>query len=67
MDAAAFKSKDDELQILHRENHEMRNKIVNILQENQILEADNKTFLGQTKLDGRLSPIEEKCNLKQQV
>ncbi|KAL0124258.1 hypothetical protein PUN28_006247 [Cardiocondyla obscurior] len=47
MDAAALKSKDDQLQTLQKENHDMRNKVVDILQENQMLEAENKTFLSQ--------------------
>lgn len=47
MDAAALKSKNDQLQTLHKENHEMKNKVVNILQENQMLEAENKTLLNQ--------------------
>lgn len=47
MDAAALKSKDDQLQALQKENHDMRNKIVDILQENQVLEAENKMLLSQ--------------------
>lgn len=47
MDAAALKSKDDQLQALQKENHDMRNKVVNILQESQMLEAENKTLLSQ--------------------
>lgn len=47
MDAAALKSKDDQLQALHKENHDMKNKAVNMLQENQMLEAENKTLLNQ--------------------
>lgn len=47
MNAAALKSKDDQLQTLQRENHDMKNKIVNMLQENQVLEAENKSLLNQ--------------------
>lgn len=47
MDAAALKSKDVQLQALQKENHDMRNKIVDILQENQMLEAENKMILSQ--------------------
>lgn len=47
MDAAALKSKDDQLQALQKENHDMRNRVVDILQENQMLEAENKTLLSQ--------------------
>lgn len=47
MDAAALKSKDDQLQALQKENHDMKNKIVDILQESQMLEAENKTLLNQ--------------------
>lgn len=47
MDAAALKLKDDQLQALQKENHDMKNKVVNILQENQMLEAENKTLLSQ--------------------
>ncbi|KYN06246.1 Blastoderm-specific protein 25D [Cyphomyrmex costatus] len=47
MDAAALKSKDNQLQILQKENHDMKNKILHILQENQMLEAENKTLLSQ--------------------
>lgn len=47
MDAAALKSKDDQLQTVQKENHDMKNKVVNILQESQMLEAENKTLVGQ--------------------
>ncbi|KAL6261333.1 hypothetical protein P5V15_008853 [Pogonomyrmex californicus] len=47
MNATALKSKDNQLQMLQKENHEMKNKVVNILQENQILEAENKILLSQ--------------------
>jgi len=47
IDAAALKSKDNQLQALQKENHDMKNKVVNILQENQMLEAENKTLLSQ--------------------
>ncbi|XP_012218489.1 ninein homolog [Linepithema humile] len=47
MDAAALKSRDDQLQTLQKENHDMKNKVINMLQENQMLEAENKTFLNQ--------------------
>lgn len=47
IDAAALKLKDDQLQALQKENHDMKNKVVNILQENQMLEAENKTLLSQ--------------------
>ncbi|XP_072761910.1 uncharacterized protein Bsg25d [Anoplolepis gracilipes] len=47
MNAAALKSKDDQLQALQKENHDMKNKIVNMLQENQMLEAENKSLLKQ--------------------
>lgn len=47
MDAAALKSRDDQLQALQKENHDMKNKAVNMLQENQMLEAENKTLLNQ--------------------
>lgn len=47
MNAAALKLKDDQLQTLQRENHDMKNKIVNMLQENQVLEAENKSLLNQ--------------------
>ncbi|XP_012522185.1 ninein [Monomorium pharaonis] len=47
MDAAALKSKDDQLQTLQKENHDMKNKVVNILRESQMLEAENKTLLSQ--------------------
>jgi len=47
IDAAALKSKDNQLQMLQKENHEMKNKVVNMLQENQILEAENKILLSE--------------------
>ncbi|XP_029179085.1 CAP-Gly domain-containing linker protein 1 [Nylanderia fulva] len=47
INAAALKSKDDQLQALQKENHDMKNKIVNMLQENQMLEAENKSLLNQ--------------------
>ncbi|EFN83344.1 Blastoderm-specific protein 25D [Harpegnathos saltator] len=47
IDAAALKSKDDQLQLLQRENHDMKNKLINTLQDNQMLEAENGTLLGQ--------------------
>jgi ninein len=47
IDAATLKSKDDQLQMLQKENHEMKNKVVNMLQENQILEAENKILLSE--------------------
>ena len=47
MDAATLKSKDDQLHALQKDNHDMKNKIVHILQENQMLEAENKTLLSQ--------------------
>ncbi|CAL1679415.1 unnamed protein product [Lasius platythorax] len=47
MNAAALKSKEDQLQALQKENHDMKNKIVNMLQENQMLEAENKSLLNQ--------------------
>lgn len=47
MDAAALKTKDDQLQLLQKENHDMKNKLVNTLQDNQMLEAENGTLLGQ--------------------
>lgn len=47
MDAAALKSKDDQLQLFQKENHDMKNKLINTLQDNQILEAENSTLLGQ--------------------
>ncbi|XP_014467588.1 PREDICTED: blastoderm-specific protein 25D isoform X2 [Dinoponera quadriceps] len=47
MDAAALKSKDDQLQHLQKENHDMKNKLINTLQDNQVLEAENGTLLGQ--------------------
>ncbi|XP_077277440.1 blastoderm-specific gene 25D [Temnothorax americanus] len=47
MDAAALKSKEDQLLALQKENHDMRNKVVDILQESQMLEAENKMLLGQ--------------------
>lgn len=47
MDAAALKSKDEQLQLLQKENHDMKNKLINTLQENQMLEAENGNLLGQ--------------------
>ncbi|XP_076382040.1 blastoderm-specific gene 25D [Megalopta genalis] len=44
INARALKAKDDQLQILQKENHEIRNKFVNTLQENQILEAENENL-----------------------
>ncbi|XP_076645426.1 blastoderm-specific gene 25D [Halictus rubicundus] len=40
----ALKAKDDQLQILQKDSHEMRNKFVNTLQENQVLEAENENL-----------------------
>ncbi|XP_078041591.1 blastoderm-specific gene 25D [Augochlora pura] len=42
--ARALKAKDDQLQILQKENHEIRNKLVNSLQENQVLETENENL-----------------------
>ncbi|XP_071638915.1 uncharacterized protein Bsg25d [Temnothorax longispinosus] len=47
MDAATLKSKEDQLLALQKENHDMRNKVVDILQESQMLEAENKMLLSQ--------------------
>lgn len=47
MDAVALKSKDDQLQMLQKENHDMRNKFVNVTQDNQMLESENRTLLDQ--------------------
>lgn len=47
MNAVVLKSKDDQLQASQKENHDMKNKIVNMLQENQMLEAENKSLLNQ--------------------
>lgn len=47
MDAEALKSKDDQLQMLQKENHDIKNKFINILQDNQMLEAENGTLLSQ--------------------
>ncbi|XP_071577085.1 uncharacterized protein Bsg25d [Temnothorax nylanderi] len=47
MDAAALKSKEDQLLALQKENHDMRNKVVDILQESQMIEAENKMLLSQ--------------------
>ncbi|XP_043263150.1 blastoderm-specific protein 25D [Colletes gigas] len=45
--ANALKSKDDQIQTLQKENHEIRNKFVNTLQENQILETENENLRSQ--------------------
>lgn len=47
MDAAALKSKDKQLLLLQKENHDMKNKLINTLQDNQMLEAENGTLLDQ--------------------
>ncbi|KAL6430651.1 hypothetical protein ACFW04_006914 [Cataglyphis niger] len=47
MNAVVLKSKDDQLQASQKENHDMKNKIVNVLQENHMLEAENKSLLNQ--------------------
>ncbi|XP_076669633.1 blastoderm-specific gene 25D isoform X1 [Andrena cerasifolii] len=47
MGASALKSKDDQLQTLQKENHEIRNKFVNTLQENQLLETENESLRSQ--------------------
>ncbi|XP_031844031.1 blastoderm-specific gene 25D [Nomia melanderi] len=44
VNASLLKTKDDQLQILQKENHEIRNKFVNTLQENQVLEAENENL-----------------------
>lgn len=45
--ASALKSKDDQIQTLQKENHEIRNKFVNTLQENQIFETENENLRSQ--------------------
>ncbi|XP_076751450.1 blastoderm-specific gene 25D [Xylocopa sonorina] len=45
--ASALKSKDDQIQTLQKENHEIRNKFVNTLQENQVLETENENLRNQ--------------------
>ncbi|XP_053984065.1 blastoderm-specific protein 25D [Hylaeus volcanicus] len=45
--ASALKSKDDQIQTLQKENHEIRHKFVNTLQENQMLETENENLRSQ--------------------
>ncbi|KZC04252.1 Blastoderm-specific protein 25D [Dufourea novaeangliae] len=45
--ASTLKSKDEQLQIIQKENHEIKNKFVNILQENQVLETENENLRSQ--------------------
>ncbi|XP_003393251.2 blastoderm-specific protein 25D isoform X1 [Bombus terrestris] len=47
MSASVLKSKDDQIQMLQKENHEIRNKFVNTLQENQVLETENENLRSQ--------------------
>ncbi|XP_031366511.1 blastoderm-specific protein 25D [Apis dorsata] len=47
MSANILKSKDDQIQILQKENHEIRNKFVSTLQENQVLENENENLRNQ--------------------
>lgn len=47
MNATALKSKDEQIQMLQKENHEIRNKFVNALQENQVLETENENLRDQ--------------------
>lgn len=47
MSASILKSKDDQIQILQKENHEIRNKFVSTLQENQVLENENENLRNQ--------------------
>ncbi|XP_017797195.1 PREDICTED: blastoderm-specific protein 25D [Habropoda laboriosa] len=47
MNVKALKSKDDQIQMLQKENYEVRNKFVNTLQENQVLETENENLCSQ--------------------
>ncbi|XP_034196043.2 blastoderm-specific gene 25D [Osmia lignaria lignaria] len=47
MNATALKSKDEQIQMSQKENHEIRNKFVNALQENQVLESENENLRDQ--------------------
>ncbi|OAD55892.1 Blastoderm-specific protein 25D [Eufriesea mexicana] len=47
MSASVVKSKDDQIQVLQKENHEIRNKFVSTLQENQVLETENENLHSQ--------------------
>lgn len=47
MSTSILKSKDDQIQILQKENHEIRNKFVSTLQENQVLENENENLRNQ--------------------
>lgn len=47
LNAIALKSKDEQIQMLQKENHDIRNKFVNGLQENQVLESENENLRDQ--------------------
>lgn len=47
MSASILKLKEDQIQILQKENYEIRNKFVNTLQENQVLENENENLRNQ--------------------
>lgn len=47
MNVTALKGKDDQIQTLQKENHEIKNKFVSTLQENQVLETENENLRGQ--------------------
>ncbi|KAG7207300.1 hypothetical protein KM043_008968 [Ampulex compressa] len=47
MHAVALKLKDEEIQVLQKDNHKIKNNFVNTLQENQILEGENETLRNQ--------------------
>ncbi|XP_017888510.1 uncharacterized protein LOC108629986 [Ceratina calcarata] len=45
--ATALKSKDDKIQLLQKENQEIRNKFITTLQEYQVLESENEVLCSQ--------------------
>ncbi|CAK9830652.1 Blastoderm-specific protein 25D [Anthophora retusa] len=47
INAKTLKSKDDQIQMLQKENYEVRHKFVNTLQENQVLETENENLCSQ--------------------
>ena len=47
MSTSILKLKEDQIQILQKENYEIRNKFVNTLQENQVLENENENLRNQ--------------------
>lgn len=47
INASALQSKRHQIQILQKENHDVKNTFVNTLQENQVLETENENLRSQ--------------------